>query len=214
MNIWPNVVQKSDEWFGARAGRITASNFERVFTPKTMKDSSQWEDLAIEMCCASIRPDEIQWEGNRHTDRGEELEPEAREAFAQAMGLEVEEVGFVTMDDNSIVGCSPDGLIKLNGVYSAGLEIKCPLSKNHARYMLDNELPSAYKCQVHGSMVVTGLRSWYFVSYCQGFPLFIKLVTWDSFTDKLADALERFTIRYAEIRTKVMPILTGKEGVK
>lgn len=121
------MEQRSEAWFRARAGRLTASNFHRVLTPSG-KDSSQWRELAIEMCCSRIRPDEIQWEGNRHTDRGEELEPEAREEFSRIMGLEVEQVGFI-VQDNELVGCSPDGMIKINGQYAAGVELKCPLAK-------------------------------------------------------------------------------------
>ena len=68
MKIWPAMEQRSEAWFRARAGRLTASNFFRVLTP-TGKDSSQWRALAIEMCCSRIRPDEIQWEGNRRTGR-------------------------------------------------------------------------------------------------------------------------------------------------
>jgi len=138
MKIWPSMEQRSEAWFRARAGRLTASNFHRVLTPSG-KDSSQWRELAIEMCCSRIRPDEIQWEGNRHTDRGEELEPEAREEFSRIMGLEVEQVGFI-VQDNELVGCSPDGMIKINGQYAAGVELKCPLSKNHAEYLLDGVL--------------------------------------------------------------------------
>ncbi|WPX40142.1 YqaJ viral recombinase family protein [Akkermansia sp. N21116] len=213
MKIWPNMEQRTEEWFRARAGRLTASNFGRLLTPKTGKDSSQWEALAIELCCSCIRPDEVQWEGNFHTDRGEALEPEARELFARTMELVVEQVGFVTKDDNPVIGCSPDALVKLDGRYAGGLEIKCPLAKNHARYILDGVVPDEYKAQVHGSMVVTGLPCWYFMSYCPGFPPFIRLVPWDAYTDKLADALDRFTIYYSEIRSRIMPVLTRKEAI-
>lgn len=217
MKIWPNIEQQSEEWFRIRAGRPTASNFDRIITA-TGKDSSQWDSFAIELCAACIRPDEIQWEGNRHTDRGNELEPEARDAFARLMNLDVEQVGFVTRDDG-IVGCSPDGVVRKRAAEGmpigdpiAGLELKCPLAKNHAAYLMGGELPAAYRAQVHGSMAVTGLRHWYFMSYCPGLAPFITLVEWDAFTDKIADALDRFLIYYAERRNQIMPILTGKEA--
>lgn len=204
------MEQRSEAWFRARAGRLTASNFHRVLTPSG-KDSSQWRELAIEMCCSRIRPDEIQGEGNRHTDRGEELEPEAREEFSRIMGLEVEQVGFI-VQDNELVGCSPDGMIKINGQYAAGVELKCPLAKNHAKYLLDGVLPGQYKAQVHGSMIVTGLPYWYFMSYCRRLKPLILRVDRDSYTDTLQDALERFIIYYADVYKRIMPILS--EGQK
>lgn len=211
MKIWPDMEQRSEAWFRARSGRLTASNFHRLLTPKG-KDSSQWRSLAIEMCCSRIRPDEIPWEGNYHTDRGEALEPEARKEFSRIMGVDVEQVGFV-MQDNELVGCSPDGMIKIDGQYTAGMELKCPLSKNHAEYLLDGVLPDKYKAQVHGSMVVTGLPCWYFMSYCPGLAPFILRVERDEYTDILADAIERFIIYYADIYKRVMPRLTGERRV-
>lgn len=209
MKIWPEMEQRSDEWFRARAGRPTASNFARLLTT-TGKDSSQWHDYALELCAACIRPDEVQWEGNFHTDRGEALEPEAADEFSKIMGLELEEVGFVTRDDN-VVGCSPDRLVMVNGEYVAGLEIKCPLSKIHAKYLIEGKLPDPYKGQVHGGMAVTGFPYWYFMSYCPGLAPFILRVDKDGYTEILSDALDRFVIFYGDLRKKVMPILVGKE---
>lgn len=208
MKIWPEMVQGSDEWFKARTGRPTASNFERIITP-TGKDSSQWEGFAIDLVADCIRPDMLDFIGNKHTDRGNELEPEARESFSKIMGLEVQQVGFVTRDDG-IVGCSPDGLIYQKGKPVAGLELKCPLAKNHAKYLVEGVLPKDYAPQVHGGMAVTGLDFWYFMSYCQGMAPFIIRVERDGFTAKVTDALDRFLIFYAARRTELLPLLTGK----
>jgi hypothetical protein len=210
MNIWPDMEQRTEEWFKARAGRPTASQFSRLLTP-TGKDSSQWDDYALELAAQCFRPDEIAWEGNRHTDRGEELEPAARELFAARMGLEVRTVGFITRDDE-VIGCSPDGLVYQNGRPVAGLEIKCPLSKHHARWLVDGVVPDTHRPQVHGGMAVTGLRWWYFMSYCPGLAPFIVRVEADAYTAKLTDALDRFLVYYAARRAEVLPRLVGKEA--
>lgn len=212
MKIWPDVEQQSEAWFKIRAGRPTASEFSRILTP-TGKDSAAWHDFATELVAETIRPDEIpSFTGNRHTDRGNELEPEAREHFAAIMGLEVRTTGFVTRDDG-IVGCSPDGLIYHGDTPVAGLEIKCPTGKAHAIDFLGGELPAKHRPQVHGGMAVTGLPSWYFLSYCPGFAPLIVRQDRDGYTEKLADALDRFLIFYAEHRRKVLPLLTGKGGL-
>jgi hypothetical protein len=213
VKIWPNIDQQSEQWFRVRAGRPTASQFSRIITP-TGKDSAGWHDFATELAAESIRPDELPaFAGNRHTDRGNELEPEAREFFAATMGLEVREVGFVTRDDG-IVGCSPDGIIYRDGEPVAGLEIKCPTGKNHALDLIAGELPAKHRPQVHGGMAVTGFSTWYFLSYCPGFaPLMLK-VDRDGYTDALADALDRFLVFYAAHRKQWIPLLTGKGEAK
>lgn len=210
MNIIENLEQGSEQWFQVRTGRPTASNFDRIITP-TGKDSSQWEGYAIDLMADCIRPDMVDFVGNRHTDRGNELEPEARDLFSATMGLTVQQVGFITRDDG-IVGCSPDGLIYREGKPIAGLELKCPLAKNHAKYLVEGVLPKDYAPQVHGGMAVTGLDFWYFMSHCQGMAPFILRVERDGFTTKVADALDRFLIFYAARRKEVMPMLIGKEA--
>ncbi len=209
MKIWPNIDQQSEEWFRVRAGRPTASQFKRLLTP-TGKDSFQWEGYALELIDQCIRPGAVPtFAGNRHTDRGNELEPIAREAFGRIMGLEVEQVGFVTRDDG-IVGCSPDSFVLQGGVRVAGLEIKCPDGPKHAGDLLSGQMPADHLPQVHGSMAVTGLDHWYYMSYCPGYAPLICRIDRDGYTAKLSDAIDRFVIYYSEMRRKSMPILTGR----
>jgi hypothetical protein len=209
MKVWPKLIQGSEDWHRIRAGRPTASQFGRIFSPGG-KDSSQWESYALELCAESIRPDEIAWEGNRHTDRGQELEPEAREAVAEALGMEAREVGFVTRDDG-VVGCSPDALLyQPDGIHIrlvAGLEIKSPLAKNHAKALMSSTMPPEHRPQVHGGMAVTGLDRWWFASYCPGMRLHLVEIRRDGYTDALADALDRFVIYYGRFRDEWMPKL-------
>ena len=210
MKIIENLEQGSEAWFEVRTGRPTASNFGRIITP-TGKDSSRWEGYALDLIADCIRPDMVDFVGNRHTDRGNELEPEARAEFARIMDMEVKQVGFITRDDG-IVGCSPDGVLYRNGKIVAGLELKCPLAKNHAKYLVEGVLPKDYAPQVHGGMAVTGLDYWYFMSYCQGMAPFILRVERDGFTTKVSDSLDRFLIFYAARRKEVMPKLLGREA--
>jgi len=214
LKVWPHLEQRSEAWFRARAGRPTASQFDRIITA-TGKDSSQWNDFACELIAQCIRPDELpDFMGNRHTDRGVEQEPEARETFAKVMGLELVEVGFVTREDE-VAGCSPDSLIRKSFLeWLAGLELKCPMAKKHAAYMDAGVLPDEYRQQVHGSMAVTGLNEWYFMSYCRGMKPFILPVQRDAYTEKVSDALDRFLEFYAAKREKLIPqlVLTEKEA--
>ncbi len=203
------MEQRSEEWFRARAGRITASNINKILTP-TGKLSKQAEDYIFELCAACVRPDEISFEGNMHTDRGELLEPEACELFTERKGFDVRKVGFITRADCPVLGCSPDRLIYVDGKPDGGLEVKCPLGKKHARWLFEGILPDEHKNQVHASMVVTGLPYWYFMSYCLGFEPFIIKVLRDDYTDKLEEIMIPFAAQYLKTREIILPILTGE----
>jgi len=122
-------------------------------------------------------------------------------------GLQVEQVGFVTQD-NGVIGCSPDGLIKSGDDYIGGVEIKCPFPATHVKYHAGGKLPDEYKQQVHGSMAVTGLNRWEFWSYFPGLAPFHITVERDSYTEKVERALETFLIEYAELSRKLKPVLS------
>ena len=210
MKIYPEMIQGSEEWLRARKGRLTASQMSKVITA-TGKLSAQWEKLAIKLAAECVKPEEMPaFIGNIHTDRGHELEPVARDWFAEWSGLDVRTVGFVTKEDNPVLGCSPDALIYEGKSPVAGLEIKCPLVETHALYHYEGQLPEAYRAQVHGSMAVTGLRKWWFMSFNEGTEPFTKLIEWDEYTDKVAAALDEFVIKYSEIRAEVIGKLIGK----
>lgn len=197
MIVYPELPQRSDEWFKIRQDMPTASTFKSIIT-ESGKDAGGWDDYALSMMIEPFH-DDCRWEGNAATRRGTRLEPEA---FAEidsrlgAKGLDATEVGFCVHDDK-IAGCSPDGLVMdADGYYVAGIEIKCPSPTKHARNVLAGEMPSEYKQQIHGSMVVTGIRTWYFLSYCPGLKPLICRIEWNSYTDKVESALRRFSAYY------------------
>ena len=131
---------------------------------------------------------------------GIEREDEARIAFEKATGIVVETVGFVECDH--WMGISPDGLIGDDG----GFEVKCPDLVTHDDYIEAGTLPSAYKWQIHGSMMATGRKYWYFVSYHPDARpedrLFILKVERD---EKICDDLRYECDKFiAELKTKIL----------
>lgn len=204
MIIAEKLIQGSEAWFAIRKGRATASLFKNILTPTGKASASAikyMRKLTRECVCA----DPMEFAGNKFTDWGNEHEPHARDMFRERTSLDVVEVGFVNRADEAPIGCSPDGLIiDSNGNYIAGLEIKCPQVDTHIDYLLTGELPPEYKLQVHGSMAVTGLDSWWFMSYFPGLNPFIIEVKRDEFTGKVSDALDQFVIDYAAEREAVL----------
>lgn len=215
MIILPDHQQGSEAWFNVRRGRPTASRFGDIITPakgEYSKSAIRYMHEIIASRFITDTDDASGFFGTRWTDRGTELEPEARAAFSAHTGLEVTQVGFCVREVNGqdgLAGCSPDGLIPDNEAmeYVAGLEIKCPLPKEHVATVAGGKLPDDHKPQVHGSMVITGLPRWHFWSYCPGLRPFHCIVERDDFTDKVEAALDRFTIEYAALRDQILPNL-------
>jgi len=209
MKIHKGFLQGSEQWFELRRGRVTASNFDRIMTAVQCKYSAQAEGYQRDLLVESFCPDYAKFLGNKWTERGTEMEPEARAAFEVHTGLATEQVAFVTTERwQHVVGCSPDSLIPAGGSsYASGLEIKCPSPFTHAEYIEKGMLPDAYKMQCHGGMIVTGLDTWHFFSYFPGLQPFHIIVRRDDFTAKLTDALDRFVIEYGAYREKMTPKL-------
>lgn len=133
------------------------------------------------------------------TKRGTELEPEAFDYYCMITGNEVEKVGFVYKDEKKDCGCSPDGLVCVYDVpldlttHFKGLEIKCPSPQVQIERLLDPKLPSQYAAQVYGSMYVTGLDEWDFLSYHPDLDhVLVTVSSSDEGCKKYFDALDTY----------------------
>ena len=181
--------QRSPEWFAARCGIPTASSFDKIITP-TGKASTQAEAYGFTVLAERLTGYAQSWSGNQWTERGAELEDEARGYYEFVTGRTVQPVGFCLTDDR-MVGCSPDGLIGEDGA----LELKCPKPETHVKYLLKGGMVSDYIPQVQGQLYVTG-RQWVdFVSYCRGIEALIVRVARDqAYIDVLAKQLLAFNV--------------------
>lgn len=183
--------QYTPEWWDARRGIPTCSQFHRIITPVTEKLSSGADDYIHELIGQRIchtpefftdRPT------TRDMEHGSAIEPEARRAYEFFRAVEVKEVGFV-LHDSKRYGGSPDGLVGDDG----GLELKCPQMKTHVKYLIEQKLPDEYKAQVHGLLIVTGRPWWDFMSYVgPSVDPFIIRVEPNGFTRNLRICLEQF----------------------
>jgi hypothetical protein len=199
------VNQGSPWWWELRRGIVTASNFDKVLTPVTMKPSASQKALIAELCAdvADQRPNWFSEKANKppnHAiEEGIRREQESRDWIAYARGVEVVQVGFV-LHDNGLWGCSPDGLLLADsGCLDGTLECKNPQADTQAGYLLDGRLPADYRCQCHGHLIVTDLGRCTFLSYHHDFERKLVVdVTRDEFTDKLALELALFTSRYLD----------------
>ncbi|MEZ2373097.1 lambda exonuclease family protein [Arthrobacter sp. RCC_34] len=175
LTIYNDLEQGSDEWLQARCGILTASVIGQLITPATLKVARNDTSKALirRLAAERITSHPISIRPNQAMQRGTLLEPFAREAYAEHMGVTVEEVGFMRLDGGTgPLGFSPDGLVGDDG----SIEIKCPGPETHIATVLADEVPSENVAQVQTGLFVSG-RSWIdFVSYCPGSHTYIKRV--------------------------------------
>jgi len=191
-----NVEQGTIDWFRLRAGVLTASRMDKVCTPAKMEYASG-ADTLINQLAAEVylpgAPEAIGSYTSRAMENGIETEAEARSKFTYIYELDIQEVGFIRSECGRF-GCSPDGLIvDKNGEFVGGLELKCPMPHTHIGYMRHPaDLLKAYKLQVHGSLLVSGLPYWILMSYFPGLDPVIIRVEPDKTTEILGEVLEIF----------------------
>lgn len=218
MIIHEIMEQGGVDWHAIRRGIPTASAFDRIITPKTLALASGRNSYVDELIAAAAFPDTMsnKFKGTYWTERGQQIEPMAREWLAEHLGEPIEEVGFVTSDAGDI-GFSPDGVIGLdvtNSTFCCGVEIKCEAPSTHVRYMREKHagLPLDHRLQVHGSMAVSGVRDWVFCSYCPGWQPIVHHVKWDATTDIVSGLLMDFCAELAHWRSMLLPRLQPVEA--
>lgn len=170
--------QRSDEWFMARLGKLTASRFPDLM--KTAKQRLQWNQTQLTILrqvAAEIITGEVE---EIYTSKamqwGIDNEVYGRELWAVENLETVRTCGFY--QHSEYIGGSPDGIVIRDGEDWGVFEIKCPSSKNHLMYELDNnELMRNYYGQILGESIVTGLRNYSLVSFDPRFPDGRKFVT-------------------------------------
>jgi len=193
------LEQGSEEWFALRLGRLTASQYDKVFNQKTLKLNRATALKHIDGMLGKMNRSECdndEMRPSKAMERGTKLEPVARLDFELRTGIDIREVGFVTNDSfGEHIGCSPDGLVVGD---NGGIEIKCPLSATAYRYHREGVLPKEYRAQVHGCMAVCDADYWWFTSYYPTLKDFTIQVFRDEYTVAIAQALRDFNSLFAE----------------
>lgn len=196
MQIIRGIEQGSEEWLKLRLGVATASNFDKIITP-TGKESTQFEKYALELATQLLVSEPDLTYKNEIMQRGNTLEPLARQFYQEATLNFVDEITMFKSDCGNF-GYSPDGLVGEEGL----IEIKCPLATTHLKYLIDDKLPSEYIPQVQGGLFISGRKWCDFVSFHPNFKeknLFVKRVERDDdFISKLENGLRK-TIELKEM---------------
>lgn len=180
--------QNSPEWFAARMGIPTASEFSTVMARgRGGGESVTRRKYLLTLAAQRLTGEYVQtWAGNEHAERGHAMENDARQAYAFLRDADPQRVGFMR---RLRAGASPDSMLGLDGL----LEIKTKLPHLHLEALEQDRLPPEHVAQVQGQLWVSGRAYCDFVSYWPKLPLLVKRVERDdAYIATLAQAVADF----------------------
>ena len=164
------MEQRTEEWFAARLGKVTASRVADVLAKIKSGESASRKNYKMELVVQRLTSKAGESFTNAAMEWGTEQEPFARMAYEAHTGTFVKEEGFVDHPTIEGFGCSPDGIV------GEGLiEIKCPNTANHIETVLENKAPSKYIPQMQCQMACTGAKWCDFVSFDPRVPEDLQL---------------------------------------
>jgi putative phage-type endonuclease len=197
------------DWLALRAGKFTGSDFNQympIAKKGELSDTAEsnlykkvLESLGYEF--ETIRSDAM--------ERGNELEPMARQEYIEQTFNDVQEIAFVDWEKLR-AGCSPDGVIFANnGNIEKILEIKSPEIKNYLK-MASGKIPPLYLTQVQYNLMITGAKSCDFVIYHPDMKLVVREINADAdYQAEILTALEKLNTRYDEILEQIKEYKNG-----
>lgn len=192
--------QGSPEWFAARAGIPTASQFATVMASgRGGAESKTRRTYMLKLAGEIITGDPMNSFSDAHTERGHEMEPEARNFYAFRHDIDPQLIGFIRNGD---AGASPDSLIGDNGL----LEIKTKLPHLLIDVTLRGEFPPDHKAQCQGQLWIAE-REWIdLICYWPKMePFLVRAYRDEEYIKQLAQAVDQFNDELAEIVARLKP---------
>lgn len=165
------MEQRTEEWFSARLGKVTASRVADVLAKIKSGESASRKNYKMELVVQRLTGKQGESFTNAAMEWGTEQEPFARMAYEAHTGTFVKEIGFIDHPTIEGFGCSPDGIVGDNNL----IEIKAPNTANHIETVLENKVPSKYIPQMQCQMACTGAKWCDFVSFDPRVPEDLQL---------------------------------------
>ncbi len=164
--------QRVPEWYQARVGKLTGSAAGDMLARIKTGEAAARRDLRTRLVCERLTG-QSQEDGfvSPAMQHGIDTEARAFAAYESVAGHLVNRVGFIAHDVLE-AGCSPDGEI---GGFVGLVELKCPKSATHLKYLRTGAAPSDYLPQITHNLWVTGAQWCDFVSFDDRFPPALQL---------------------------------------
>lgn len=202
------MEQRSDEWFAARLGKVTASRIADVCARTKTGWGASRKNYMAELVAERLTGERVEGFTNAAMQWGTDTEPQARLAYEIHRDATVYETGFVPHPTIGDTGASPDGMVGDDGL----VEIKCPNTAGHLETLLGSSMPEKYFLQIQWQLACTGRQWCDFVSFDPRLPetmsLFIDRVKRDDaaiasiekdvtdFLTELRDTVHRLRSKY------------------
>ena len=165
------MEQRTNEWFTARLGKVTASRVADVIAKTKAGQSASRANYMADLVVERLTGQKASSFSNAAMEWGTQTEPQARAAYSAKTGILVEEVGFIDHPTVAMSGASPDGFAE-EGL----IEVKCPNTSTMLEYILDGKPPQKYVTQMQWQMACTGRQWCDFVSFDPRLPERLQLL--------------------------------------
>ncbi len=153
---YDNIQQKSIDWLQVKWAKIGGTRSSILYEDSEAIFNELFSELT----------EEFQLEHSFTSDameRGNELEPFARNFLNYTYDLDLKECGWLQSEINPLLGISPDGISDDNKI---ACEIKCLGRKKHSEILINNQISLDFIPQiVHYFVVNPELLYLYFIAY-------------------------------------------------
>lgn len=160
------IEQGSPEWFEQRRGKVTASRIADIMAKTKSGYSTSRQNYLMQLLCERLTGKVEESFKSAAMQRGNDLEPEARNWYQLETGEIVEQVSFIDHPNINDAGASPDGLVGTEGL----IEIKCPNTATHIETLRSKKPSDRYYKQMQWQMACTGRKWCDFVSFDNRLP--------------------------------------------
>lgn len=203
-------LQRTDEWFAARLGKVTASRIADLRKKTKTGWAASRKDYMADLIAERLSGEHIPGGTGAARRWGQDIEPEAKRAYAFYRDAEIAEVGFLPHPTIVDAGASPDGLVGTDGL----VEFKCPTVLTHLETLETDVIADEYLQQMQWQMACTGRQWCDFASYDPRYPeamkLYVQRVKRDdeliaAIEADVTDFLAEMTTRVERLRAKFDP---------
>lgn len=209
MKIYTDIEQGTEEWYEIRKLKFTASHASTI-----LAEGAGLKTLIKEMLAEYYSSGNYEQYSNKYTnkdmERGNEYEDTARSIYQLETGSNVEQVGFVELDEH--IGCSPDGLVGKDGL----IEIKNHSDKVYLELLLTGKIDKKYLNQMQMQMYVTGRKWCDYFGFNPNFtdkPFYLKRIYPDLDTmAHLSTALPQAVKMLVEQKAELDKIIKGENN--
>lgn len=160
------ISQGTPEWFEQRRGKVTASRIADIMAKTKSGYSTSRQNYLMQLLCERLTGKVEESYKSAAMQRGNDLEPEARNWYQTETGELVDEVSFIAHPTIENAGASPDGLVGNDGL----IEIKCPNTATHIETLRTKKPMDKYYKQMQWQMACTGRKWCDFVSFDNRLP--------------------------------------------